>query len=77
MQLPLFLLQRLVAARRGGLALQVAQLLLDLVAQVGQAREVLARVRDAALGLRAALLVARDAGRFLEEGAHVVGLAPR
>ena len=73
-RLPLLLLERLVAARRGGLALQVAQLLLDLVAQVAEAREVLARLRDAALGLLALLLVARDAGGFLEERAHVLGL---
>ena len=71
--LPLFLLQYLVAPRGGRLALQVAQLFLDFVAQVGEAREVLAGVRDTRLGLLAALLVARDARRFLEERAHLVG----
>ncbi|MFM7625974.1 MAG: hypothetical protein ACKO7G_05805, partial [Gammaproteobacteria bacterium] len=52
----------------------MADLLVDLVAQILQALEVLARVGDARLGLLAALLVARDAGRLLDEGAHVVGL---
>ncbi len=70
----LLLLELLVAARGIGLALQVADLLLDLVAHVLQALEVLARVGDAALGLAAPLLVARDAGRLLDEGAHVLGL---
>ena len=37
------------------------------------ALEVLARVGDARLGLLAALLVARDAGGLLDEGAHVIG----
>ena len=74
LQLPLVLLQRLVTPRSRGLPLQVAQLLLDLVAQVGEPRQVLAGVRNAGLGLAAALLVARDAGRLLEERAHLVGL---
>ena len=74
LQLPLFLLQRLVAARGRGLSLEMPELLLDLVAQVAQAGQVLARVRDAALGLAAPLLVARNAGGFLEEGPHLVGL---
>ena len=69
----LLLLQRLVAARGGGLALQVADLLVDLVAHVLQALEVLARIGDAALGLPAALLVAGDAGGLFDEGAHVLG----
>ena len=72
-QLALLLLERLVAAGGRGLALQVPELLLDLVAQVGETREVLARVPDAALGLAAALLVAGDAGGLLEERAHLVG----
>ena len=76
-QAPLLLLERLVAARGRGLALQVADLLLDLVAHVLQALEVLARVGDARFGLLAALLVAGDAGGLLDEGAHVLGLAPR
>ena len=67
-------LQRLVAARGRRLALQVADLLVDFVAHVLQALEVFARVGDARLGFLAALLVAGDAGGFLDEGAHVIGL---
>ncbi len=55
-----------------GLARQVADLLVDLVAQVLQALHVLARVGDAAFGFLAALLVARDARGLLDEGTHVV-----
>ena len=76
-QPPLLLLERLVAPRGRGLALQVADLLVDLIAHVLQALEVLAGVGDARLGLLAALLVAGDAGRLFDEGAHVLGLAPR
>ena len=74
-QPPLLFLQCLVAACRGGLALQVADLLVHLVAQVLQPLEVLTRLGDACLGLLAALLVARDPRRLLDEGAHV--LRPR
>ena len=70
----LLFLQRLVAARRGGLPLQMADLLVDLVAHVLQALEVLARLAYAAFGLAAPLLVLRDASRLLDEGAHVLGL---
>ena len=73
-QAPFGFLQRLVAARSRGLALQVTDLLVDFVAHVLQALEVLARVGDARLGLLAALLVTRDAGGLFDEGAHVVGL---
>ena len=72
--LSLLLLERLVATRRRRLSLQVSQLLLYLVAEVAQAREVLARLRNAALGLLALLLVPRDAGRLLQERTHVLGL---
>ena len=68
------LLHRLVAARGRGLALQMADLLLDLVAQVLQPLEVLARIADAALGFAPPLLVARNARRLLDEGPHVLGL---
>ena len=70
-QAALAVFQRLVAPRGGGLALQVADLLLDLVAQVLQPLEVLARLADAHLGFLAALLVTRDAGGLLDKGAHV------
>ncbi len=59
-------------ARDVGLAREVPDLLVDLVAQILQALEVLARVRHARLGFLAALLVARDARGFLDERAHVV-----
>ena len=72
-ELALFLLQRLVAARRRGLALQVAQLLLDFLAHVVQALEVFLGVRDAILGLAAALLVLGDAGRLFDEAAQLFG----
>jgi hypothetical protein len=71
-QKPLALLQRPVAPRGRGLALQMANLLVDFVAHVLQALEVLARLADAALGLATALLVARDPGRLLDEAAHVL-----
>ena len=67
-------LEGLVAARGRGLALQVADLLVDFVAHVLQALEVFARVGDARLGFLAALLVARDAGGLFDERAHVIGL---
>src|SRR6185437_410801 len=73
-QAPLLVLQRLVAPRGRGLALQVPDLLLDLIAHVLQALEVLACLGNAALGLLAPLLVAGDAGGLLDEGAHVLGL---
>ncbi len=72
-QLALVLLERLVAAGRRGLALQVAQLLVDFLAQVVEPVQVLARVRDAALGLAAAFLVPGDAGGLLEKATHLVG----
>ncbi len=72
-QLAFFLLQRLVATRGRCLPLQVPQLLLHLVAQVGQARKVLACVPDAVLRLAATLLVTGNTGSFLEERAHLVG----
>ena len=52
----------------------MADLLLDLVAQVLQALQILARLSDAALGLAAPLLVARYARRLFDEGAHILRL---
>ena len=63
----------LVAAGNAGLALQMADLLVDFLAKVIQPLEVLTRVRDAVFGLPAAILVARDTRRFFDEGAHVLG----
>src|SRR5438874_163438 len=73
-QTPLLLLQRLVTPRARRLALQVANLLFHLIAHVLQPLEILAGLGDARLGLLAPFLVARDTGRLLDEGAHV--LAP-
>ena len=50
------------------------QLLVDLVAHVAHALEVLARVLDPVLGLLAALLVLGDAGGFLQEAPQLFGL---
>src|SRR5690606_39550617 len=55
------------------LALEVLELLADLVAQVGQALQVLARVLDPVLGFAPAFLVLGDAGGFLEIDAQVLG----
>ena len=74
MQLALFFLEALVAARSNGLPLQVTDLLVEFLAQIVQAVKVLARMRDAALGLAAALLVLGNAGGLFEEGAQVIGL---
>ena len=68
----LLLLERLVAARGGGLALQVADLLVDLLAQIVQPVEIFARLGDAALGLPPPFLITRDARGLLEKRAQVV-----
>src|SRR5690606_18393707 len=52
---------------------QVLQLLADLVAQVGEALEVLAGVADAGFGFLAPLLVLGDAGGLLQVHAQVLG----
>src|SRR5439155_1120609 len=70
----LLLLQRLVAPGGRRLTLQVPDLLLHLVAHVLEPLEILAGLGDARLGLLAPLLVARDTGGFLDEGAHVLAL---
>ena len=72
-QLALLFLERLIAARGGRLTLQVANLLFHFFAQIVQAIQILARVADAAFGFAAPLLVARDARRFFQEGAQVIG----
>src|SRR5690606_9894723 len=56
------------------LSLQVVELLLDLVSQIGEALEVLPRMTNAVLGLAAPLLVLRDACRFLEKRAKLLRL---
>src|SRR3954468_20975073 len=72
----LFLLLGLVALPALGgarLALQMRELLLDFVAHVAHAIEVLARRLDAAFGFLAALLVLGDAGRLLQMIAKLLG----
>src|ERR1700694_1282901 len=64
----------LVARGHGGLRLQLLQLCRELGADVGDARQVVARVGKAVLGLAAAFLVFRHAGRLLEEYAQLLGL---
>src|SRR6267143_977420 len=64
----------LVARRHRGLRLELLQLRGKLDADVGDAREIVARVGEAVLGLAAAFLVLRDAGRLLEEHAQLLGL---
>ena len=77
LQFALLFLQDLVAARGGGLALQVADLLLHFLAQIVQAVQILARLGDAAFGFAAPLLVARNARGLLQESPQVVRAAPR
>src|SRR5690606_21045165 len=56
------------------LAMQVRQLTLQLLAQVGQTLEVLMGTADAILGFAPALLVFGDAGGLFDEQAELVGL---
>ena len=67
-------LQLAVAFGGIGLALQVRQLAVELLADVGQAREVLQRVADAVVRLAPPFLVLGDAGGFLQVGAQGVRL---
>ena len=77
LQLPLELHAFLVPPRDACLALQVADLLVDFLAQVVQALEILARVRDPVLGLAPAVLVARDSRGLLDERRACLRRAPR
>ena len=65
--------QRLVLLGLAGLAAQVLELLVDLLAQVVEAIQVLAGVADAGLGLLAPLLVLGDAGGLFQVHAQVLG----
>ena len=67
-------LQRGVALGFLGLAAEAADVLLDLVREVGQPREVGLRGVEAAEGLVAALLVLRDPSGLLEQPPPVVGV---
>src|SRR5690606_19830257 len=57
-----------------GIAVQTVQLAFQLLAQVGQARQVVLGAANAVLGLAAAVLVLGDAGGFLDVVAQVLGL---
>jgi len=67
------LLQRAVLGGHLGLLLQLVEVAGQLAQDVFDARQVLARVLEAVLGLAAALLVLRDARGFLEEQAQFLG----
>lgn len=67
-------LQRVVACGHLGLLLELLEIGVELAQDVLDAREVLARVAQAVLGLAAAFLVLRDARGFLEEQAQFLGL---
>ena len=72
LQLALLLLEHLVAARGGRLPLQMADLLLHLLAQIIQPVQVLAGLGNSILRFAAPLLVARNAGRLFEERAQII-----
>ena len=67
-------LQRVVLLRDLGLLLQLVQVGVELAQDVLDPRQVLARVREAVLGLAPALLVLGDARGFLQEQAQLLGL---
>jgi hypothetical protein len=67
-------LQRLILLGLLGLALERAELPTHLVHDVANARQVLTRLLELALSLVALLFVARNARRFLDENAALVGL---
>ena len=67
-------LQILVASGDLRLGIELLNLRAELEADIGDPREVLARVGEAGLGFLAALLVLRDAGGFLEEDPQLFGL---
>jgi hypothetical protein len=73
LQLALFFLERLIAARRRRLPLQMADLLVDFLAQIVQTIQILARLADAIFGFPPAFLVARNSGRLLQERPQIVG----
>lgn len=74
LELTLLGFEFLILLRRFGLAVQTLELTLQLIAQVGQTREVFVGAADAVFGLAAALFIFRDAGRFFDEVAQVFGL---
>jgi hypothetical protein len=66
-------LQALVLLGGARLALQVVDLLVHFLAQVGEALEIFAGVADAGFGFLAPFLVLRDAGGFFQVNAQVFG----
>ena len=66
-------LQFAVALGRACLPLEVLELALELLAQIGETFEVLARAADAVLGVAAPVLVTRDACGFLDVDAEILG----
>src|SRR5690606_24479114 len=74
LELPLLGLVFLILFRRLSLAMQAFELTFQLLAQIGQACQVLMGTPDTVLGLATALLVLGDARRFLDEIAQVLGL---
>src|SRR5204863_6539974 len=67
-------LQLLIAGRDLRLRVELLDLRPELRTDVGDARQVLARVSKARLGLLAALLVFRDARRLFQEYPQLLGL---
>ena len=70
-------LQRVVLRGDLGLRLELVEVGVQLAQDVLDARQVLARVLQAVLGLAPALLVLGDARGFFEEQAQLLGLATR
>ena len=67
-------LELLVLLRRLGLAMQVRQLTLQFLAQIGQAREVFLGATNTVFGFAAAVLVTGNTGGFFNEQAQFFGL---
>src|SRR5690606_10413947 len=67
-------LPRLVFFRRLGLAVQMSELTFELLAQVGEASQVLMGAADAVLGFAAAFLVFGDTRGLFHEQPQLVGL---
>ncbi len=68
-------LERAVASRDFGLRFELFEIAVELAQDVVDARQVLACVLEARLGLAPALLVLGDAGSLFEEEAQLLGLA--
>ncbi len=71
LELPLFSLVFLVLLGRLRLPMQMRELAFQLLAQIGQARQVLVGAANAVFGLAAAILVAGDTGGFFDKQPQV------